>query len=146
MILSKVIQHYLCLIISNRSNSNLLWKGMLHFQCFTFIKLNHMHFVQISVCFFMFHFVYFNGFLKAGGEEFCCPSSISRVVKGKILFILWIKCQILHRPFFGISTFNFEVVPKILTPPDDIIIMSFDPKGPKNKSYQIISTLISFER
>ena len=61
----------------------------------------------------MLHFIYFNGYLTTGGEEFYCPSSISRVVNGKI--VLWIKCQILHRPFSGISRFNLEVVSKMST-------------------------------
>ena len=56
------------------------------------------------------------------------------------------KYQILHRSFFGISRFNLEVVFRISTPSDDVIIMSFAPKGLKSKSYQITSTLISFER
>ena len=33
----------------------------------------------------MFRFIYFNGFLTTGGGESYCLSSISRVVKGKIV-------------------------------------------------------------
>ena len=33
----------------------------------------------------MFHSIYFNDFLTTAGEEFCCPSSISGVVQGKIV-------------------------------------------------------------
>ena len=95
----------------------------------------------------MCYFFYSNGFHTTGGETFYCPSSISKVVKRKICQICQIKkSQILHIPFFGISRFNLEVVPKISTPADYVIMMSFDPKGPENKSHQIISTLISFER
>ena len=60
-------------------------------ECFIFrtnslIKLNHMYFVQIFICFFFkFNFICFNGFLTAGGEAFSYPYSISRVVKGKVL-------------------------------------------------------------
>ena len=48
----------------------------------------YMYFVRILAClfvvvFFMFDFIYFNGFLRTGGGEVCCPSSTSRVVKGK---------------------------------------------------------------
>ena len=61
----------------------------------------------------MFHFIYSNGYLTTGGKEFYGPSSISKVVKGKT--VLWVKCQIFHRPFSGISRFNLEVVSKMST-------------------------------
>ena len=62
------------------------------------------------------------------------------------LFILWKKCQILHRTFFHVSRFILEVVSKIWTPPGDVIMISLGPKKPKNKFYQIISTFLSFGR
>ena len=33
----------------------------------------------------MLHFIHVNGFLTTGGEEFCSPSSINRVVERKIV-------------------------------------------------------------
>ena len=104
---------HLCSVISNRSMVTFQGKECFIFRAKSFIKINHMYFVRILV-FFYAPFFYFNGFLTTGGETSCCPSTISRVVNGKI-FILWIKCQILHRSFFAINTFILEVVPKLPT-------------------------------
>ena len=94
----------------------------------------------------MFHSANFNnGFLTTGGKTFCCPSSIRRAVKEKLAHFVN-KMSHFAQIFFGISRLNLEVVFRISTPPDDVIIMSFAPKGLKNKFYQITSTLILFER
>ena len=82
----------------------------------------------------MFHFIYFNGFLTTGGELFCL-SGVSKVVKRKIFHSVNKVSN-----YFGINGFNLEMVFQ------NFIMMSSDPKEPKNKSYQITSTLISFER
>ena len=46
-----------------------------------------MNFVQILV-FLMFHFICFNRFQTTGLEKLRCPSSISRVVEGKIAYLV----------------------------------------------------------
>ena len=94
---------------------------MLHFKS----KIIHSDFSFFF--FFMFHFIYFNGL--------CCLSGVSKVVKRKIFHSVNKVSN-----YFGISGFNLEMVFQ------NFIMMSSGPKEPKNKFYQITSTLISVER
>ena len=89
----------------------------------------------------MLHFIYSNGFLTRGGEEFYCSFSISGVVKGKIVHFV-IKVSKFAQTFLTKVDSVWNWCPKFWLPPDDIIVVSFGPKGPKNKSYQITFTLI----
>ena len=89
----------------------------------------------------MLHFIYFNGFLTIGGEKLCCGSSISRVVKRKIVHFV----NKVSNFFFGTIRFNLKVVSKISNPPDDVIMTSFGTKRLKNKSYEITFTLIQLK-
>lgn len=92
----------------------------------------------------MFQFIYFNGFLTTADKEFCCPSSISEVIKRKIVHFVH-KVSDFIQNVFCINVLNLMVVSKISTHPDDVIKMPFGSKRPKNKSYQIL-TLVSRER
>ena len=90
--------------------------------------------------FFVCLFVFYVSF-----QDFAVLPVLIESLREKLL-ILCIKSKIFHRPFFGVSRFNLEVVSKTSTPPDNVIMMLFDPKGPKNKSCQITSIFISCER
>ena len=59
----------------------------------------------------MFHFLSFKGFLTTGREEFYCPFSINRVIKGKIVHFVN-KMSNFAQTIFDISRcgFNLELI------------------------------------